>query len=105
MAFVLSNIREVAHFCEFALLGAEWSLCWWRPFFTGWRRWLLPFSGPLTAVADELLQLTADGRAFEYSDVLLDIAGSACGFLLLLGVVWLLQRRWENAKSKKCIGE
>ena len=91
-AFLLKNIRKVAHFCEFALLGGELALC---------RRSVrLPASwlyGLGVAAVDECLQFFAPGRAPAVTDVLLDYGGFLCGFgvlsLVALAAAQIRRRR------------
>lgn len=86
--FLFEQIRKLAHFVEFALLGGEW----WALGIVCRRRWL-PLLGGLTAVVDELLQFAAPGRAPAVTDVLLDWAGYAVGAGLVWMTVWLVKRR------------
>ena len=95
--FLLTHIRKVAHFTEFALLGAEWSL-YARSRRRRQRRWLwTAVMGLPTAMMDELLQFGSEGRSPQIGDVLLDSGGYACGFLLVLGAVWL----WGRFRRRK----
>lgn len=74
-------IRKVAHFTEYFVLGVEWA-CYRRV-----RRWPVCWGyGLPVAVADELLQFTAAGRAPMVTDVLLDTAGYLCGYWLTVGI-------------------
>lgn len=82
------TIRKLAHFCEFALLC--WMLC--KTFYAfgvgartagGYILWL----GLMIAVADEYIQLFADGRGSRVSDILLDFSGIFC--------MWLAWRIWH----------
>ena len=81
-------VRGVAHFLEFALLGAL--SIWACRAYTKEKKWyLVPFLVSLiVAVVDECLQLFADGRAFEWTDILIDfggvITGVAFAFLTLI---------------------
>lgn len=90
--FFFEYIRKFGHFCEFALLGLEWSALTalnktsWRP-----RWWLL--AGPLTAACDELLQFTSPGRAPAVTDVCIDSAGFFVGAALVWAIVCLRRRR------------
>lgn len=90
--FFYQNIRKVAHFAEYALLGAEWA--GYRLSVRGARRptwWLVAAAGPLTAVCDEVLQFIS-ARAPLAVDVLLDCGGYACGAAVVLGVWWLVKK-------------
>lgn len=96
--FLYRNIRKVAHFAEYALLGTELMGCRLsvrsarRP-----ARWLLGVFGPAVAVCDELLQFVS-ARAPRVTDVLLDSAGYAFGAAAVFGIAWLL-RRCRRQKS------
>ena len=93
-AFLLKNIRKVAHFCEFALLGGELALA--RRVFRLPQAWLY---GLGVAAADETLQFFAPGRAPMVRDVLLDYSGYLCGFglvALLAAVILHFARKAEK---------
>ncbi len=90
-SFFYQHIRKVAHFAEYALLGAEWmgyrmTVNVRRP---AW--WLLGVFGPAVAVCDELLQFIS-ARAPMVTDVLLDSVGYAFGLAAVFGFVWLCRR-------------
>ncbi len=90
--FLFQNIRKVAHFAEFAALGMAWAGCRLRV--RGTRRpplWLAVAAGPLTAMCDELWQFVSV-RAPRLTDVMLDCAGYACGFGVIVGIWWLCRR-------------
>lgn len=93
--FLYQNLRKVAHFGEFALLGVAWG---------GWQcslhprrkfRHLFWLAGPLIAVADELLQFCSVNRSPALTDVLLDTAGFIVGmaFTLLIHFVYYRSRQ------------
>lgn len=79
-------VRKLAHFTEFALLGAELSLLLWleRKASVQWyvNIW---FAGEFCALCDETVQIFS-GRGPMVRDVWLDTAGATCGILLVLGV-------------------
>ena len=83
-AFLLDNIRKVAHFAEFALLGAE--VCALRRMQKAPVSWLY---GLGVAAVDELLQFAAPGRSPQVTDVLLDYSGYLCGFGFLAAIFGL----------------
>lgn len=98
--FLYRNIRKVAHFAEYALLGMEWM--GYRLTARGARRparWLLCMFGPAVAVCDELLQFIS-ARAPRVTDVLLDCGGYVCGAAAVFGLVWLW-RRLRKVSAKK----
>lgn len=82
--FFYQNIRKVAHFVEFCILGLEW--VGYRRAMRGARHvpwWVIAVAGPLTAICDELLQFIS-ARGPMVSDVLLDCAGYFCGVSVLI---------------------
>lgn len=79
-------LRKIAHFTEYAVLGALFA-----SFFARARNPILlkPLAfGAFAALGDETLQLFVPGRSGQLSDVWLDMAGVACGALL----VWLIRK-------------
>lgn len=86
-------VRKLAHFSEFALLGAEMSLLVGmytdrnKAFF---RKALISVGICFVcAVTDELLQLSSEGRSCEFTDMMIDLGGIICGtiFAFILGVI------------------
>lgn len=80
-------IRKTAHFSEFALLGGEifLFLVTFSSFKKG-RFSALPVSLGCcftTAVIDELIQLTSEGRACRFTDMLIDTAGAFTGIIFI----------------------
>lgn len=96
--FLLTHIRKVAHFTEFALLGGEWALCRCgaSPKVGRWM-WLV---GLPVALVDESLQFISPDRAPQLRDVCLDYAGYLCGFLLVWAVVCAVQAHKRHKKKK-----
>ena len=98
--FLYRNIRKVAHFAEYALLGAEWM--GYRLSVRGARRpalWLVCVFGPAVAVCDELWQFVS-ARAPRVTDVLLDCGGYVCGAAAVFGLVWLWRRLRKDSHKK-----
>ncbi len=100
-------VRIIAHFLEFALLGALLVWCWRT--FTRKKIWFLIPCGALciVPVVDEILQSFTAGRAMEFTDVCIDIAGGIAGGLFALLTLWLLfaiirkrKRRKEHGKGE-----
>lgn len=90
-------LRKLAHFGEFALLGAELCALLFlnrraRP--QGFVN--CAFAGLAVAVTDEALQLISN-RGSQVQDVLLDFAGFLTG-LLLCGLVWMLVSKSREQK-------
>lgn len=98
--FLYQNIRKVAHFAEYALLGMEWM--GYRLTVHGERRpaWgLLCAFGPAVATLDELLQFIS-ARAPRVTDVLLDCSGYICGGAVVFGLFWLWRRLRKDSDKK-----
>lgn len=95
--FLYHNLRKVAHFSEFALLGAEMTL------------FLLPYKHmralcyavglaccAAVALLDEGIQYFVPGRAASFVDVGIDTAGAACGMLLLVALAAICRRLFKK---------
>lgn len=82
-------IRKLAHFSEFALLGAE-LYCWFGRFLMGITH------GLFAALADESLQMLSD-RSAEVKDVLLDFSGVIFGAALCMLVIYLMHKKKSTA--------
>lgn len=87
-------VRKGAHFSEYMLLGVLLSLTM-RAANLLPRRFDLTvlFIGTIWAALDEFLQTFIPDRSGQVSDVLLDVFGVLCGFLLVLLIVCLRHRR------------
>ena len=88
-------VRKVAHFTEFAALGAVMLALFVRP---GWKiRFLLPAGLCLIAAAvDESIQMFSAGRGPSVRDAALDFGGACVGLALaaaLVGLIRLIRRR------------
>lgn len=94
---IFPEVRKVAHFAEFALLGAECAVfCALNKMKTV----RSAFIGITVAVCDEALQLTSDGRAGSIKDVLLDLSGFATGVLFVM-LCTLLIGLYKNYRREK----
>jgi len=83
-------LRKIAHFVEFACLGAL--LCWLFSMLKQCR--LYAFGcGFLAACVDETIQVFVPGRGPGIKDVLLDSVGVVCGIALLLAGYTIYQKR------------
>lgn len=80
-------LRKVAHFTEYAVLGAL-SFCAFR-FSSRYALSAVLLCGMAAALTDETIQLFVPGRSGQVSDVWLDFAGYLCAVLVgLLIVKW-----------------
>ncbi len=77
------NVRKIAHFVEYAILGG-WmmALLWINGKIRMQNLVNILFIGLLTAVADESIQMFT-GRVASVSDILLDGAGFVCGLAVV----------------------
>ena len=95
-------VRKTAHFTEYALLGLLIRFC--MQSWIGSRKHLLPAAwtfGTLYAATDELHQLLTDGRAGQWTDVVLDSSGVLAGAVIAAVVVVLGSRAYIAAKEKE----
>ena len=91
-------VRKMAHFAEFAVLGALMFLLFVKP--DGRSRYLLPAGLCLAAAGvDEGIQIFAVERGPALRDVLLDFCGSSVGILAAAFVVLLVYYKLRNAKE------
>lgn len=98
-----SIVRSMAHLLEFCLLGGLFSwTCLAHTFRKAWQ--LCPLAGVATvALIDECLQLATAGRAFQFTDLSLDIFGGAMGIGFAILCVWIgfCIYRKKDKKDKK----
>lgn len=94
-------VRKLAHFTEFALLGFLGTSAM-ASFFgkVRGRVHVLLFWGLASAVTDEFLQRFSRGRSPQVTDITLDFAG----FLLGLGVAWLISALVARKRRKYELG-
>ena len=95
LSFLKLPVRKLAHFSEYALLGAlliGGFLC--LRFSMGLRLFFPFLICGVCACADEYHQTFVSGRAGQWSDILIDISGAAAGilfvFVLSLAVLYLM---------------
>lgn len=95
-------VRTIAHFCEFALLGALFTWCY-RSYTSEKAFFFVPVClSILVPIVDEFLQTLTPGRAAEMKDVLVDTAGGAAGCVFALLTLWIGFAIYKS-KRKKCI--
>lgn len=91
----INLIRKLAHFCEYALLGAALGIV------KGKVKKLttegVVLIGLICALCDETIQLFSEGRSGQVSDIWIDF----CGFLCGLGVYFLI--KWIKNKKLRSI--
>ncbi len=97
-------IRTLAHFYEFALLGALLTWCYFS--YTLDKAFMfLPFTlVVLTPIFDEALQSFTSGRTAEVADLLVDTAGGLAGCVFALCTIligFLIYKKRRNRKEKR----
>ena len=92
-------VRKVAHFTEFAALGASmWMISWSAKKHCGKLHIAVTFLVSLTvAVTDEFIQ-SFTGRGSAVPDVVLDFAGSVFGILVTAAIVYLIKTKKQPSK-------
>ena len=97
-------VRTVAHFLEFAVLGALCCWCWYS--YTDKKIFLLAPAGAIVAVPviDECLQTLTAGRAAEWIDVAVDISGGIVGGFCALCTLTIGILIYHKYKAKKAGG-
>jgi len=89
-------VRKLAHFCEFALLGALMAALLERSE-RGKTRFLLAELFCLGAAAvDELIQRLVPDRGPSIKDVLLDFSGATVGVICGAALLWLMAQYKKN---------
>ena len=90
-------LRKLAHFTEFACLGA---LLTWLFAMVQKSKALALLCGFLVASADETIQRFVPERGPSFRDVLIDTAGVTAGILLLLAGCAIM-KYWRTQRSEK----
>ena len=106
------QVRNMAHFGEFAILSVLTSATVAVAIYPKAKKKLL-LSLPLCASSvplcfvlasiDELLQKLSDGRASQFSDVLLDTLGALCGTAVFVCgyLIYILILKYKNERRKE----
>lgn len=90
-------IRKMAHFAEYALLGAGLSITLRQyGFSTELRRSVHAWLGLMIPFIDETIQLFVEGRSGQIGDVWLDMAGICGGSLAVMAGLWLRRTRRQG---------
>ena len=100
-AFNQVIVRTCAHFAEFGLLGVFAFLTSVSFFGLRFKNWLLSsVFCVLIALVDECIQLFSDGRAFQFSDLLVDFTGSVIGISCTYVIVYFIIKSRVKSKEK-----
>ena len=97
-------VRTLAHFSEFALLGALCSWCYRA--YTSQKTYFFAvvFFVAYVPIIDEFLQSFTIGRVADIHDVWVDTLGAFAGILFALGTLWLakiiIKRREKVARIR-----
>lgn len=95
-------IRKSAHFAEYTLLGLllykNVQLCPWRD---ETRRFAVIAAGFFLPFVDETIQLFAEGRSGQISDVWLDMSGVCAGILISICVEVVVRRGRRKGRGEK----
>lgn len=92
-------VRTFGHFSEFAALGFLSLNCFYafkkekKPVLCASLSWLYAWT-------DEIHQIFIEGRAFQISDLLVDLAGIITGTLIILIILLLVQRISGNKREE-----
>lgn len=100
MAFLLENVRKVAHAVEYFVFGAELAFLWLglvRKFQGVWNAISIALAG---SVLDESIQLFAKDRGASIADVLLD-TGSAIIGILIVYILWIIIESITKSRNKR----
>jgi VanZ family protein len=97
-----SIVRTFGHFSEFCALGFLMMNC-----FFAFKEKLQPVHSILLswgyAWTDEIHQIFVDGRAFQISDLLVDLTGIITGSVLIATIILLSLKITDKSKSKNQI--
>ncbi len=94
-------VRSMAHFAEFAVLGALFAWCYFAYTFR-LKHCYLPFAGIVAVpIVDELLQKFTAARACTFVDVVVDVAGGVIGIAFATFAVWLGVKIYQRIQKSK----
>lgn len=91
-------VRTFGHFSEFAALGFLFFNCIYafknikKPFVSVLFSWSYAWT-------DEIHQIFVDGRAFQISDLLVDLGGIICGTLLIYLIIFIYEKRKKKTEA------
>lgn len=94
-------VRKAAHFTEFAGLGVLGLLCFKKCLMGRGVRPAVAslFTGLLTALLDETIQLFVEGRSGQVTDVWIDFAGVCCGTALAVLLICFIAGRRKRKQA------
>lgn len=98
----LVNIRKVAHFTEFFILGIFLSISI-RKYFVKWPipvHFCAMLTGAFIAICDESIQAFIPGRASQITDVVIDFSGVFCAVLIFMLVKYISYILSKKQKKK-----
>lgn len=92
--FTDSIVRTCAHFTEFFVLSVSLMLMY-RAYYCKLLRnsTLSVVTASVVAVCDETLQLFSEGRAFEITDIFIDICGAVSSVIIIALLILLSERK------------
>lgn len=94
-------VRTLAHFCEFALLGVMMTLTVASFISVKYAALIRAITYSFfVAFIDECLQIFSDGRAFQFSDLMVDIAGAVSGAALVYLLIYLIYKHKIKVSEK-----
>ena len=92
-------VRTFGHFSEFAALGFLSTNCFYA-FKEKSKPVLCSFLSWLYAWTDEIHQIFVNGRAFQISDLLVDLGGIICGTMLITVIIVLTEKFKDKKRSR-----
>ncbi len=93
-------IRTLAHFSEYAVLGFLVLNCIYA--FTDKKRFFLSVGlSELYALSDEIHQLFVPGRAFQITDLLVDLCGIILGCAVIFIIIKAQRGRWTGGRGER----
>ena len=91
-------VRKSAHFSQFFLLGIFWFQYLFRVIKSkNLVHWYAALFCLLTAIIDETIQIFSEGRAFQFTDILIDFFGSFMAISAFVLTLYLIKNKGESA--------
>lgn len=98
--FTQDTIRTIAHFCEYALFGFLTANLIYacknsvKPFFSILFSWLYAWT-------DEVHQIFVEGRAFQLSDLAVDLGGVSLGSVIFAFIIFIVKGIISKKNGKR----